>query len=288
MRYRSMKNIKYILLLATMFFTATSCMNNFKEPEFENPPFGNNSIGEPNTRIIDLKSKYKSVVLDNGCSEIKEEVIIEGVVVADDRTGNIYKQLFINDGSGAIIVSVNTAGLYTYLPVGQRVRLNCKGLCIGGYGKFAQLGVETVHETYGRQIGRMGMFDFQERVRLIGAPDFTQKELVPMVVTEEYLADDDNKDLTPVYAELRGVSFKEANGVKTFAPESEQVSATNTAVNRTVYVGGEKIIFRLSTYSKFAAEIIPQGKLNIRGVLTRYNNDWQFMLCSLDDIEFVE
>ena len=282
-----MKNIKNIFILGVLLL-ATSCMNNFSEPDLSEPPFGNNEIGESNTLISELKKKYKDAIVNNGCKLITENVIIEGVVVADDRTGNIYKQLIINDKSGAIVLGVNDSGLYTYLPIGQRVRVNCKGLYVGGYGSLAQIGVETTHEKYGKQIGRLSRYDFRERVRLIGNLNMAQEELTPMLLDEKYLSNSENLNNTPVYAYLENVSFKEADGKRTFAPEAEQVSATNTAVERTVYVGSKKVVFRMSTYAKFAADILPQGKLNIKGVLTRYNNTWQFMLCSLDDIEIVE
>mgnify|MGYP003292312342 CR=1 FL=1 len=52
-----MKAIKYLSMLALLFTTATSCMSNFDEPKFDQPPFGNNEIGEANTTIAELKDK---------------------------------------------------------------------------------------------------------------------------------------------------------------------------------------------------------------------------------------
>ena len=83
---------------------------------------------------------------------------------------------------------------------------------------------------------------------------------------------------------------------RAYAPESEQISETNTAVERNVLVGNEKVIFRLSTYADFANEAMPTYNFNVRGVLTRYRNPgsnsdskdyWQFMLTSTADIEKV-
>ena len=41
----------------------------------------------------------------------------------------------------------------------------------------------------------------------------------------------------------------------------------------------------MSTYADFANEAIPTGKLNINGVMTRYNNYWQFVISNTTDIE---
>lgn len=53
-------------------------------------------------------------------------------------------------------------------------------------------------------------------------------------------------------------------------------------------IGKQQIIFRLSNYADFAKMVMPTGKLNITGVLTRYKTSskdvWQFMLTSDKDI----
>lgn len=288
-----MKAIKYLSMLALSLFTATSCMNDFDQPEFNEPPFGNNEIGEANTTIEQLKTKYSSTILENGYEQFTEDIIIEGVVVADDKAGNVYKQFVINDETGAIIIGVNDVGLYAAFPVGQRVRIACKDLYIGGYGSLAQIGTKYFNTKYSEyQIGRIAKNDFQKHIRIIGEPNLSQPEMTPMVVTEDFLANSDNKNKTPIYVELKNVSISEADGTRKFAPEEEQISSTNTAVERNVYVGSEKIIFRLSTYADFANDIIPQGNFNIKGILTRYRNPgdsskdyWQFMLNSTDEIE---
>lgn len=289
-----MKAIKYLSLLA-LSLIATSCMNDFDTPQFSEPQFGNNEIGEANTTIAKLKEDYATVILNNDTARFTDDIIIEGVVVANDEEGNVYKQFVINDSTGAIIIGVNDVGLYATMPVGQRVRIACKDLYIGGYGSLAQIGTKYFYSKYSEwQVGRMTKLDFQKHVRIIGEVNPNAPELTPMVITEEFLADKNNKNITPLYVELKNVNFKEADGKKLYAPEEEQISETNTAVERNVYVGSQKVIFRLSTYADFANVAMPTGKLNIKGVLTRYRKPgkdddkydyWQFMLSSTADIE---
>lgn len=287
-----MKTLKYIFILCLSLFTATACMNDFDEPNLDTPPYGNNNIGEATTNIKELKKQHETTILSNGYEEITDDVIIEGVVVANDETGNVYKQIVINDKEGAIIIGIDDVGLYATIPIGQRIRLSLKGLYIGGYGSLAQIGTKYYNDKYSEwQIGRMSKNSFQEHVRIMGEPDMLQPEMVPFEVTEDFLKDNNNKNLMPMYVVLRNVSFEEANGRKLFAPEDEQISATNTAVERNVKIGNENIIFRLSTYADFANEVIPVGNFDIYGVLTRYKNPgnsskdyWQFLLSSTNDI----
>lgn len=287
-----MKTLKYLFIAGLSLFAFSSCMNEFDAPDNSTPPYGNNNIGEATITIADLKTKYKNEILNNGYKEITDDAIIEGVIVANDEEGNVYKQFVINDLTGAIIISVDDVGMYATMPIGQKIRISLKGLYIGGYGSLAQVGTKYYNTKYSEwQIGRMSKVEFLKNVRLIGAPNPECPELQPTVMTKEFLADDSNKDLMPMYVVLKNVSFKEADGKKLYAPESEQISETNTAVERHVSVGGEEIIFRLSTYADFANTVIPRGNFDIYGVLTRYRNPgnsskdyWQFLLSSTGDI----
>ena len=271
-----MKAIKYLSILALSLFTVTSCMNDFDEPDFKEPPFGNNAIGEANTTIAELKAKYASTISASGVKEVTEEIIIEGVVVADDATGNVYKQFIINDETGAIIIGVNDVGLYAMVPVGQRVRIDCKGLHVGGYGKMAQVG-----GLYEGKIGRMAKSTFREHIRLVGAPTMVQPELVPEVIDDIYFTNE-NKENLAKFVRLENVEITEANGTELWAPEE---LAYNNVVERHIKMGKTNLVLRMSTYADFANEAIPDGKLNINGVLTRYNDYWQFVISSTGDIQ---
>ena len=271
-----MKAIKYLSILALSLLTVTSCMNDFDEPDFKEPPFGNNAIGEANTTIAELKAKYASTISASGVKEVTEEIIIEGVVVADDATGNVYKQFIINDETGAIIIGVNDVGLYAMVPVGQRVRIDCKGLHVGGYGKMAQVG-----GLYEGKIGRMAKSTFREHIRLVGEPSMVQPELVPEVINDTYFTNE-NKENLAKFVRLENVEITEANGTELWAPEE---LAYNNVVERHIKMGKTNLVLRMSTYADFANEAIPDGKLNINGVLTRYNDYWQFVISSTSDIE---
>lgn len=270
-----MKAIKYLSILALSLFTATACMNDFDEPKFDVPPFGNNGIGEANTTVAQLKEKYATIISGSSVEEITEDIIIEGVVVGNDITGNIYKQFIIDDGTGAIVVGVNDVGLYAIMAKGQKVAIDCKGLHIGGYGKSAQIGA-----LYEGKVGRMPKAEFPKHVKLIGKPG--QYSIEPEVIDESFFTDA-NKATLPKYVKLENITIAEANGTKIWAPE-EEVAFSNT-VKRNVKIGKTNVIFLVSTYADFANEIMPAGALNATGVLTRYNNDWQFNFSSTDDIQ---
>ena len=272
-----MKAIKYLSILALTLFTATSCMNEFDEPDFKVPPFGNNEIGEANYTIADLKAEFASTISGNNVVEITQDIVIEGVVVADDAAGNVYKQIIINDETGAIVIGINDVGLYAMTPIGQRVRIDCKGLKIGGYGKMAQIG-----SLYNGKVGRMSKSVYQEHVRLIGEPNPMYSELVPEVIDGSYFTNENMENLAK-YVRLENVTITEADGTATWAPE--ELKNSSNVVERHIKMGSANLVLRMSTYADFANEAMPTGNLNVNGVLTRYNNYWQFVISSTSDIE---
>lgn len=261
-----------------MLFTATSCMNDFDEPKFDQPPFGNNEIGEANTTIAELKDKYASIISSNSYEQVTDEIIIEGVVVANDESGNVYKQFIINDETGAIVIGVNDVGLYAMLPIGQRVRIDCKDLYVGGYGYMAQIG-----GLYNGSIGRMNKSVFPSHVRIIGTPDSTQQEMEPEVINDSFFTND-NKAKLAKYVRLEGVEITEADGTALWAPE-ELDPDDYGVVERHIKMGNTNLVLRMSTYADFANEAIPDGELNINGVMTRFKDYWQFVISSTNDIE---
>lgn len=273
-----MKAIKYLSILA-LSLLATSCMNDFDEPQFSEPPFGNNEIGEANMTIEELKTKYSSTISGNSVKQITEDIIIEGVVVANDESGNVYKQFIINDETGAMVIGVNDVGLYAMVPKGQRVRIACKDLYIGGYGKMAQIG-----GLYNGKVGRMNKNIYPQHVRLIGIPDPTQPEMQPETIDDSFFTNE-NKNNLAKFVRLEGVEIIEADGTALWAPE--ELKNSSNVVERNIKIGSTKIVLRMSTYADFANEAIPTGELNINGVMTRYNDYWQFVISHTTDIEKV-
>ena len=273
-----MKAIKYLSILA-LSLIATSCMNEFDEPLFSEPPFGNNEIGEANMTIADLKAEYSSTISGNSVKQITEDIIIEGVVVANDESGNVYKQFIINDETGAMVIGVNDVGLYAMVPKGQRVRIACKDLYIGGYGKMAQIG-----GLYNGKVGRMNKNIYPQHVRLIGIPDPTQPEMQPELIDDSFFTNE-NKNNLAKFVRLEGVEIIEADGTALWAPE--ELKNSSNVVERNIKIGNTKIVLRMSTYADFANEAIPAGELNINGVMTRFNDYWQLVISHNTDIEEV-
>ena len=47
---------------------------------------------------------------------------------------------------------------------------------------------------------------------------------------------------------------------------------------------GKTVTLYNSTSADFASDVIPEGQLTLYGIMTRYNNYWQLILRSKDDV----
>lgn len=291
-----MKNIKYLLMLALACSLFTGCMDDdWDTPNAEalNKAYGNQEIAETNVITIgSLKEQYESVInaSTNSYEQITEDVQIKGRVVGNDIGGNIYNEVSIDDGTGAILICISQGGLFSYLPVGQEIVVDLKGLYIGGYGKQAEIGMPYTNAKGNSYVSRMSRVLWNKHFKLTGVADASKVVAEEFDLSkrtkEEYFTANNGKLMT-----IKNVEFTNADGKTTFAP-SEEKDAANS-VNRGLSQNGKpiatsSIVVRTSSYADFAAKQLPTGKLNITGVFTRYRTTWQILIRDERDIQPAE
>lgn len=291
-----MKNIKYLLMLVLACSLFTGCMDDdWDTPNAEalNKAYGNQEIAETNVITIgSLKEKYESVInaSTNSYEQITEDVQIKGRVVGNDIGGNIYNEVSIDDGTGAILICISQGGLFSYLPVGQEIVVDLKGLYIGGYGKQAEIGMPYTNAKGNSYVSRMSRVLWNKHFKLTGVADTSKVVAEEFDVSkrtkEEYFTANNGKLMT-----IKNVEFTNADGKTTFAPSDEKDAANS--VNRGLSQNGKpiatsSIVVRTSSYADFAAKQLPTGKLNITGVFTRYRTTWQILIRDERDIQPAE
>ena len=285
-----MKRLRYIIMVMVATLMASCMGSDYAAPGLDpdNAPWGNNEITETNVvSIADLKARYASTIASNGYVKIEEDMQIKGVVTGNDYAGNIYQQIPVQDETGALVIGVSASALHGFLPEGQEILIDLKGLYIGGYGEQCQIGsVYTSPNTGKTGIGRMDRYTWQKHFRLIGEADAAKADALaedfdPSKLTDaSYMEANAGKLMT-----IRRVSFLNADGKSVFAPDDGSVALTSNCANRALKEYSSKnIVVRTSTYADFAQEIIPEGTKDITGIFTRYYDTWQILLRSTDDI----
>ena len=301
-----MKKTKYIkFLVAAMLLggLATSCMDDdWNDPTGEVAPYGNNDIVEDDAKMISIKElKAKTVDLipssqANDTVRITEDWQLKVRVTGNDIQGNIYNQIAVQDESGeGLLICIQKGGLFGFLPVGQEILVNLKGLYIGIYGNNVQIGVPYTN-TSGRTFpSRMNINVWNEHFKILGAADASkvvpEKFDVSKLKDVAYVKSHRGKLMT-----LENVEMDKADGKLSWVPEADKDAGNG--VSRTVKINGKAqklMVVRSSTYADFAAKAMPTGKVNLTGIFTvyatnpsKYGYTWQILLRSDSDIEEVK
>jgi len=126
-----------IVLLAPL----SGCVkDNFTVPS---PGANINPTGIHSTMTIkEFKQRYYVPVLGKALPTLLTDsnVIIEGVINADDRSGNFYKTISLQDSTGGLQLKIAGTNLYYTYPIGRRVWIKTQGLYIFDYGGTLELG----------------------------------------------------------------------------------------------------------------------------------------------------
>ena len=281
-----MNYFKNILMLAVCTLLASCMADSFDAPSTTaDKVFGNPSLTEKNViSIADLKSTYSSVISNNGMKQITDEIQIKGTVIGNDIEGNIYNEVFIDDGTGAFIICIAQGGIYGFLPVGQEILVDLKDLYIGAYGQQGEIGTPYTSASGSTYVSRMSRFLWNDHFKLIGSnpSSVTPEEFDQSRVSNaSYLESHCGKLMT-----LKGVELQAADGKATFAPDDGSVPLTANCANRNFKgINSNQLVLRTSTFADFASNVMPEGKVNVTGIFTRYRNTWQILMRSINDIE---
>lgn len=288
-----MKKIKFIAL-AFLALTLGSCMGDgYADPDLTEKvpasPWGNNSLREKNViSIADLKTQFATIInSDNGYKLIEKDMMIKAVVTGNDVSGNIYNQVSVQDASGAIIIAINGSGLSGYLPVGQEILVNLKGLYIGSYKKLPQIGgVNTKLSDGSLGMGKIERAIWNEHFKILNPGEADASTVVPEEFDLTKLTDAAYMDANVgKLMTLKKVKFASANGTNVWAPDDTNTSLELIDAETGKKISSSNLVVRNSGYSKFANEVVPQGVFDITGIFTRYNNTWQIVLRSTDDLK---
>ena len=269
-----------IFLLALSAIFAAAC-HTWDEPSAEAgmESYGNQYIQETNVVTIDaLKTQYKNAINNDGLEKISKPTQIKVIVTGNDEGSNLYKQLYVTDGTGSLYMSIDKSGIFSEAAVGQCMLIELEGLYIGGYGKQPEIGTFYHNDKKNKdQVGRMSRYTWQEHFKLISPVEGLSTKPVMLSTLQGLNIEKDCGKLVT----LVGVKMEGADGKITFAPSNE--ADAGGGVSRKIE-GMSNVVVRSSTYAKHAAMIMPTEKINVTGIASRYNSTWQIMPRTQDDI----
>jgi len=246
-------------LKSILFFGLSAAFLYGCKKEFDAPP----APQDPNLTATHTIAQLKAMHTVGGALDvINDEMIISGVVIANDKSGNLYKQIYIQDASGAIQLMLDASGLFNSYPIGRRIFIKCKGLCLSDYGGMIQLGVKTtvagspsVQAIASNLIGQY----------IVGG-SLNNKVDTTVITSLSQLIDNNMQD--PLLGTLiRLNDFEFADTTKTYSDTSAYKETVNLPIKN---CGGQMINIRTSGYANFAGVKVPSGNGSLLAIYTVY------------------
>lgn len=259
--------LKYFIGIIAISLCWNACVkHNYPAPD------NTNNI-DPGISIYKTIAELKNTMGTANAKEIKENIVISGTVIADDRSGNIYKQIIIDDGTAAIPLLLDAYNLYAAYPVGRKIYVQCKGLFTGFYYKLPLLGYLPDSKGVLTAIPAL-LFNQYMRKGNINNPITP----INVSVADAYKA---KPELFNRLVNISEVQIADTLTNSIYAFPASISSATNIALSD---CDSNIITLRTSGYCDFQAYKPPTGKGTITAIYSVYNNTPQLILRDTSDI----
>jgi hypothetical protein len=237
------------------------------EREFDEPAEVPVSM-TPTLTIAELQALHASglAVLPQGT--------IGGTVTASDASGNFHRSFIVEDRTGAVEVMAGLYDLHALYPEGRRVYVSLKGLVLGSSGGVYQLGLDE-----GYRAGYLNHPALLDRHVLRGGWD---APFTPPLVTIPQLADERIGRLVTI----RGLLLNGAGTASWATPAADSFTGYPLEKQvRATDLQGNRVYILTSGYADFAGETIPEGPMNVTGIVLKEGANYRLKMRDLRDVE---
>ena len=237
-----MKKISLITLTISAIIT---CIISCKKPD--KVPTRDLSAGNTLT-IAQLKTIASCT---NACSKrFNEEAYLSGVVIADEVSGNFYKEIYLRDYTGGIHLALTNS---SPLLIGDSVRVNLKGLDVWINSTTSMLEIDSIdHE---KNIIKLSSGLNPQPILINGIGSFNPSYYCDLV-------------------QINNVEFIPSDTNRTFS-DAINLSSVNLTLQD---CSPTQLVVRSSGYAKFAGTKAPKGKGSIIGIATNYQTTKQLVI----------
>lgn len=247
-------NFRTTLLTLAVAVVAVAC-----KKEFDSPPERTLPTGSVLT-IADLRTIFAS----NGAVPIQwrdsADKSVYAVVTADEQNGNLYKNVYVQDHTGGLVLRLkNSGGLYQ----GDSIRIYLPGTMLSAYQGMLQLDSVDVDNNVVKQ--STGVWIEPQTVTIAQLNEATQ-------ITSS---------MQGKLVRLTNVQFIGSDTSRTYSNSVTQATENRTLENCT----GAQVIVRNSGYSNFAGLPLPNGKGNFVGVVGVFNTTIQLFIRDLTEVQ---
>lgn len=236
-----MKKI-FSLTILSIISVLLSC-----KKEYDSPPIKEIPVGMVIT-IDSLRNMFQGSSI-----HFNQDYSVYGVITADETSGNLYKNVYMQDATGAINLRLLTSGgVYQ----GDSIRLYLRNCVLSKYNGMIQVDSVNTDNNIIKQA--------------------TGKVVTPQTVTLSQI----NTGLQSRLVKIDSVEFIPNDAGTTYADAVNQMSMNKTIED----CSGNLVLLRNSGYANFASNITPTGKGSIIAIVGEYNGTMQLYIRNLNDV----
>jgi len=190
---------------------ATISLSGCLKGEFDAPPTGGTDPQIEATQIVSLTEVMSKFYVAGKYTPISLDKYVQAVVVANDKSGNFYKTIVVEDENSdlGIAILIDENEIHSSYPVGRRVFVKLNGLTISDYNGLPQLGIGVDNSGTSPRLGYIPATLLQEVVvqGMYGLP------VTPRLKKISELSPSDINTLV----QIDGVQFASVGPDKTYA-----------------------------------------------------------------------
>lgn len=240
---RTRHTTQALSLLALTVLLTTGC-----KKEFDEPPIRQLPVGQVLT-VAELRGLFQGTPVRFG-----GDSSVYAVVTADEQNGNLYRNIFVQDHTGAIQLRLqNPGGLYQ----GDSIRIYLPGTVLSTFSGMLQLDSVDVDNNVVKQA--------------------TQVYKAPTLLTIPQVT----PAMQGMLIRLENVEFATSQLGLTYANAVDQQTQNRTLTD----CDGNTIIVRTSGYANFAAQQLPTGNGGFVAVVGQFNNDMQLFIRNINEVQ---
>ncbi len=245
--------------------------------DFDTPNISSQSDELPNGDIATLRRYYYG---DD--YEVGVDMVVSGVVTANDGSGNLYRSFIIEDDSGAAEIYAGTYDLHNAFKVGQRVTVLLNGCAVCEYRGVMRIGLPS--EEWDRNYVRpFGVRAFLDRHVMRG-------EIGVSVEPTDVDVADFAPELCGRLVRISDVELAPDEANAWFTESEDDYYASDSCVKPFCTSSGDVLYVVTSRYADFAREHIPEGRCTLTGILMygkfgTSSERYALMLRDLNDVQ---
>jgi len=260
-----------VMALVTITLLITSC-----NKKFDLPPGFVPSNARSTLSITEFKMKYSPIY---ALVEVVDNDTISGIIVGDDKSGNIYKEIFLQDAAGGIAIQLDGASLYGNYPVGRKLFIVCKGLFVGSKNGLIQLGESSTalaNTIAGIPASKFG--DYIIKDSLYGRA-YVDSNLAKKITYSQM-----GVAYQSMLIRMDHIEIDSGNLKSLYSDISLQKNSFKIRVGPGCGVASSAFLYN-SPYSNFAGQRVPQGSGTLFSIYVPYNSDTELIIRDPGDVK---